>query len=219
MTDQGIVAVERPYSPSCDENREPILAVLEPRLRDCADVLEIGSGTGQHAVHFARCLPHLRWHTSDRRENHPGIHAWLHEAGLPNAVAPLALDVLADPWPARDFDAVFSANTAHIMSQDAVAAMLAGVGRVLRAGGRFLLYGPFSYHGRHTAASNASFDLWLRQRDPAMGVRDIDWLIAVAQGAGLELDEDLEMPVNNRTLVWRRADGACDVQVTGSGGR
>jgi SAM-dependent methyltransferase len=204
MTVNGAIPVERPYSPSCDENREPILGVLEPRLRDCADVLEIGSGTGQHAVHFARCLPHLRWHTSDRSESCPGILAWLRDAALPNVVAPLALDVLEDPWPTRSFDAVFSANTAHIMSPDAVVAMLDGVGRVLPQGGAFLIYGPFSYHGRHTAASNASFDQWLRLRDPAMGVRDIDWLTGVAHESGLGLDEDIEMPVNNRILVWRR---------------
>jgi cyclopropane fatty-acyl-phospholipid synthase-like methyltransferase len=197
--------VERPFSESCVENREPIMAVLGPRLAGCRSLLEIGSGTGQHAVYFGSELGQLRWQTSDRDENHPGISAWLAVAGLANVLPPLALDVLLDPWPAEPYDAVFSANTAHIMSTAAVAAMFAGVGRVLAPGGPFLLYGPFCYHGRHTAASNARFHEWLEARDPAMGVRDVAWLTELAASAGLVLAEDLEMPVNNRTLVWRKA--------------
>jgi SAM-dependent methyltransferase len=181
------------------------MAVLGPRLAGCRSVLEIGSGTGQHAVYFGSELGQLRWQTSDRQENHPGIRAWLDEADLANVLPPLALDVLLDPWPAGPYDAVFSANTAHIMPVAAVEAMFAGVGRTLAPGGQFLLYGPFCYAGRHTAPSNARFDEWLKARDPAMGVRDLAWLSELADRAGLVLVEDLEMPVNNRTLVWRRA--------------
>ena len=197
--------VERPFAESCVENRAPILAVLAPRLARCRSLLEIGSGTGQHAVYFGPELGHLRWQTSDRRENHAGIRAWLDEAGLVNVLPPLALDVLRDPWPVEPYDAVFSANTAHIMAQAAVEAMFAGVGRVLVSGGLFLLYGPFCYGGQHTAPSNAQFDEWLAARDPAMGVRDVDWLGELAAAAGMTLAEDIEMPVNNRTLVWRKA--------------
>jgi cyclopropane fatty-acyl-phospholipid synthase-like methyltransferase len=197
--------VERPFSESCVENRAPIMAVLAPRLSACRSLLEIGSGTGQHAVYFGPELGHLRWQTSDRVENHPGILAWLDAAGLANVLPPLALDVLVDPWPAGPYDAVFSANTAHIMPMAAVEAMFAVVGQVLAPAGPFLLYGPFSYEGRHTAPSNARFDEWLRARDPAMGVRDVAWLGELAAAAGLVLAEDLEMPVNNRTLVWRKA--------------
>ncbi len=195
----------RPYAESCDENRDPILRAIAPRLGHCADLLEIGSGTGQHAVYFAPRLPHLVWQTSDRVDSHPGIHAWLDEAALDNVLPPLALDVLSDAWPTGPYDAVFSANTAHIMSTDAVAAMFRGVGGVLTAGGRFLLYGPFSYAGRHTAPSNARFDAWLRERDPLMGVRDTDWLRGLAADAGMQLDEDVAMPVNNRILVWLKS--------------
>ena len=196
------MGADKPFAESCVENREPIFAVLAPRLAGCARLLEIGSGTGQHAVYFAPQLPHVVWQTSERVDSHPGIHAWLDEAALDNVLPPLALDVLADPWPAGPYDAVFSANTAHIMSTDAVVAMFHGVGRVLAAGGRFLLYGPFSYAGQHTAPSNVRFDAWLKERDPLMGVRDVDWLQGLAADAGMQLDEDIAMPVNNRTLVW-----------------
>ena len=195
---------DRPFAESCVENRVPIFAVLQPRLCDCRHLLEIGSGTGQHAVYFAADLPHLVWQTSDRAENHPGIMAWLAEAALPNVEPPVNLDVLTDDWPASGFDAVFSANTAHIMSTAAVEAMIHGVGRVLRPGGLFLLYGPFNYDGAYTSESNARFDAWLKQRDPAMGIRDLGWLTGLAANAGLALIEDIEMPVNNRTLVWQR---------------
>lgn len=197
--------MHKPFSESCVQNRTAIFSVLEPRVRACRSLLEIGSGTGQHAVYFAAQLPQLIWQTSDMRDNHPGIEAWLDESRLENARPPLALDVLNDPWPEELFDTVFSANTAHIMPERAVAAMFRGVGSVLGAGGLFLLYGPFNYGGRFTAPSNASFDQWLKQRDPAMGVRDVDWLTVLAESAGMMLSEDLEMPANNRTLVWQRS--------------
>jgi cyclopropane fatty-acyl-phospholipid synthase-like methyltransferase len=199
-----LVTMHKPFSESCVENRAPISAVLGPRLASQRSLLEIGSGTGQHAVYFAADLPHLRWQTSDRVENHGGIRAWLDEAGLPNVAPPLALDVLSDPWPAGPYDAAFSANTAHIMSEAAVAAMFEGMGRVLSPDAPFLLYGPFNYDGRFTSPSNRDFDAWLRHRDPQMGVRDVAWLRELAGAAGLVLDEDVEMPVNNRCLVWRR---------------
>lgn len=195
----------KPFAESCVENRAPIFAALEPRLRDRHRLLEIGSGTGQHAVYFGAELPHVTWQTSDRAANHAGIRAWLDEAGLANVLPPLALDVLLDPWPAGPFDAVFSANTAHIMPVDAVAAMFHGVGRVLQHGGALLLYGPFNYDGRYTSESNARFDGWLQQQDPAMGIRDVAWLDDLAAAAGLQRVEDIEMPVNNRILVWNRA--------------
>ena len=197
-------AVNRPFAESCVENREPIAAVLRGRLTRCSTLLEIGSGTGQHAVYFAPELPHLTWHTSDRAENLDGINAWLDAEPSDNIRRPIRLDVLEDRWPGGPFDAVFSANTAHIMPTGAVEAMFRGVGRVLADAGLFLLYGPFSYDGRHNAPSNARFDAWLKDRDPAMGVRDLTWLTELATAQGLVLEEDVEMPVNNRTLVWRK---------------
>ncbi len=197
------MTTEKPFSPSCVENRAPILRVLQPRLSASSRLLEIGSGTGQHAVYFAPELPHLHWQTSDCRDQHAGILAWLEEAALPNVAPPLALDVIEDDWPKASYDAAFSANTAHIMPEAAVAAMFAGIGRVLEPDGLFLLYGPFNYDGEFTAPSNADFDYWLRHRDPDMGIRDLSWLRQLAKPNGLVLDEDVEMPVNNRMLVWR----------------
>jgi SAM-dependent methyltransferase len=197
----------KPYSESCEENKDPILTVLRRVLTAPGLVLEVGSGTGQHAVHFARHLPHLTWQPTDVPEHLPGIGLWLDEAGLPNVLEPLALDVRQRPWPVQRADAVFSANTAHIMSWPEVQALFLGVGEVLAPGGAFLLYGPFSRHGRHTAESNARFDAFLRARDPASGVRDLDDLQRLAAASGLVLAEDVAMPVNNRTLVWRREGG------------
>jgi cyclopropane fatty-acyl-phospholipid synthase-like methyltransferase len=195
--------MDKPFAPACEENKQPILAVIAPRLRDAGSVLEIGSCTGQHAVYFAPRLPHLTWQCSDLAGYLPGMRLWLDEAAAPNLPAPLVLDV-DGAWPAGPYDAVFSANTAHIMSLDQVQRMFAGVGRLLPPGGLFLLYGPFSDGGRHTSGSNAAFDRSLRLRDPLSGVRDLDDLTRFAEAAGLSLEDDVPMPVNNRTLVWRK---------------
>ncbi|WPL16347.1 hypothetical protein Thiowin_01301 [Thiorhodovibrio winogradskyi] len=198
----------KPFAAASEENRTPILTVLETRFATASRVLEIGGGTGQHAVFFAEQLPHLHWQCTDRAQNLPGIQQWIAEAALPNLPPPLQLDVTSEQdWPAGPFDAVFSANTAHIMSLREVKAMFVGVGRVLQAGGCFALYGPFSRDGRHNSPSNAMFDLQLRARDPESGVRDIRDLERIAAAAGLDLEEDCSMPVNNRTLIWRRRKG------------
>jgi cyclopropane fatty-acyl-phospholipid synthase-like methyltransferase len=196
----------KPYAESCDQNRDVILEVLQPRLDDALTLLEIGSGTGQHAVYFGQAMPQLRWQTSDRQENHEGIAAWLAEAALDNVLAPLPLDVSETPaWPEAVYDAVYTANTVHIMGEAEVADLFAGVGRVLSSGGLFIIYGPFNYGGRYTSESNARFDVWLKERDARSGIKDMDWLKSLAAAADLVLEEDLEMPVNNRTLVWRKA--------------
>ncbi len=196
---------DKPYAESCDQNRLPILEVLRPLFADLSDVLEIGSGTGQHAVFFAAEMPHLNWQTSDRRENHPGIRAWLADSPNPRLQPPIALDVIADPWPEHRYDAVFSANTAHIMGHREVQAMLQGVAGVLNPDGLFALYGPFNYGGRYSSESNARFDQWLKERDPRSCIKDVDDLSATAAELGLELAKDYEMPVNNRILLWRKA--------------
>lgn len=194
----------KPYAASCDENSEPILAVLKPLLVESQAVLEIGSGTGQHAVYFGEQLPHLSWQTSDRLENHAGILAWLNEAQLANVQAPLELDVQQAYWPELKVDAVFSANTLHIMSWEAVQVCFAGVGRLLPSNGLLIVYGPFNYAGQFTSASNARFDQWLKQRDPESGIRNFEDLNLLATKAGMVLQADYEMPVNNRILVWRK---------------
>lgn len=195
--------MNKPYSEACDENRSPILAVIAPLFQDARTLLEIGSGTGQHAVFFAAALPELIWQTSDIPAHLPGIRLWLTESGLPNLPPPIALDVTGD-WPDGPFDGVFSANTAHIMGEPAVAAMFRGVGRLLAPCGHFSLYGPFAMGGHHTSESNVRFDAWLRARDPRMGVRDLDDLLRLGDESGLELEQDVPMPVNNRILIWRR---------------
>lgn len=194
----------KPYSESCERNRDPILAVLRTAFADRREVLEIASGTGQHAVYFGAAMPHLLWQTSDLPGNHDGIRAWLEEANLPNVLPPLALDVNDTVWPVDMFDAVFNANTVHIVSWPVVKKLFEGVGRVLAPGGIVCMYGPFNYGGRFTSESNARFDLWLKGRDPASGVRDFKAVNALADAQGLELIDDVEMPVNNRILIWRR---------------
>jgi cyclopropane fatty-acyl-phospholipid synthase-like methyltransferase len=192
------------YSEACEQNRSPILDILRNEFSEARLVLEIGSGTGQHAVYFSRHMPHLQWQTSDLEEHHPGIRAWLAEAGLANARPPLSLDVSLDQWPATRFDGVFSANTTHIMSWSAVECMFAGIGNLLSPQGRFCLYGPFNYSNRYTSPSNQRFDLWLKSRDANSGLRNFEDLDELAGKQGLILRADHRMPVNNRLLVWEK---------------
>lgn len=194
----------KPYSEACDQNKAPILKVLSRYFVGPGLILEIGGGTGQHAVHFARALPYLDWQATDVADHLPGMRLWFDETNLPNLRPPLALDVSQAVWPVARADGVFSANTAHIMAWNQVEYLFRGVGRVLRPGGIFCLYGPFNYGGQFTSASNAQFDRWLRLRDPASGVRDFDELNRLANANSLRLLEDQPMPVNNRTLVWTR---------------
>ena len=194
----------KPYSEACDQNRDPILTVLRRYLDRPGTVLEIGSGTGQHAVYFGAALPHLLWQPSDVPAHLPGIRLWIEEAALPNVAEPLELDVRRTPWPVQAVDGVYSANTAHIMHWPDVQAMFEGVGRVLRPGGCFCLYGPFNEGGEFTSESNARFHMSLQMRDPGMGIRDKADLDRLATAAGLERIDDVVMPVNNFTLVWRK---------------
>jgi SAM-dependent methyltransferase len=193
------------FSAACERNREPILALLRTLFANRRRVLEIGSGTGQHAVYFGAGLPHLAWQTSDLPQNHPSILAWLREAQLPNVLPPLMLDMRAPEWPAGDFDAVFSANTCHIMAWPEVERMFAGAGRLLPAGGVLCVYGPFNVGGRFTSAGNRQFDAALRQQAPHRGLRDVEAIERLAAGAGFVLEADHGMPANNRLLAWRRA--------------
>jgi hypothetical protein len=197
--------MEKPHSPSCDRNREPILAVLLDHFMDRRQVLEIGSGTGQHAVFFAAALPHLSWQASDCRENLVGIRAWRDEAALANTLPPLELDVQG-AWPDSRFDAVFSANTLHIMGWSEVEGLFAGLPRVMAADFKLVVYGPFNYGGHFTSESNAAFDVWLKDRGVHQGIRDFEAVDALARGIGLELVEDRAMPANNRCLVWQRME-------------
>jgi len=195
----------KPYSESCEQNRQPIINILKVEFATCQHVLEIGSGTGQHAVYFAPDLPHLNWHTSDRSENHDAIKLWLEEARLENITGPHELDVDQNHWPLHDqikLDAVFSANSTHIMGWSSVVNMFSGIGKLLQTNGVFCLYSPFNYNGQFTSTSNANFDVWLKQRDPQSGVRDFEAVNELAEQNNMQLKQDYEMPANNRMLVW-----------------
>jgi SAM-dependent methyltransferase len=192
-----------PFSDACERNKGPILEVLRPAFAGCTRVVEIGSGTGQHAVHFARHLPHLSWQPTDRAEYLPGLAARIAAEGSPNVASPVELDVLQEPWPAVRGDGVFSANTLHIMSWPAVKVLFTGLPRILEAGGVLAIYGPFKYGGRFTTESNAAFDAMLRERDPQSGLRDFEAVNALAEAVGLKLSADRAMPANNQLLVWR----------------
>lgn len=192
-------------SEACERNKAPILAVLREELADSTRVLEVGSGTGQHAVYFAAGLPQLLWQPSELAENLPPLAERIRLEGGANLRAPLALDVRDDPWPVAAVDAVFSANTLHIMAWSAVREFFHGVGAVLAPAGVLCVYGPFRFGGRHTSDSNVAFDHYLRERDPESGVRDFEALDAEAQAHGLRFAANHAMPANNRTLVWRCA--------------
>jgi SAM-dependent methyltransferase len=194
----------KPYAESCDINKDPILDVLRVVFADRKKVLELASGTGQHAVHFGRALPHLTWQTSELQANHAGIQAWLDEAQLANVFAPVHIDANDTDWPVGEFDAIFNANTVHILSWPEVEKWFAGIGRVLAPGGLLCLYGPFNYGGKFTSDSNARFDQWLKSRNPLSGVRDFEALDTLARLQGMTLLKDIEMPINNRTLLWQR---------------
>ncbi|MGV8894359.1 MAG: DUF938 domain-containing protein [Burkholderiaceae bacterium] len=192
------------FSTACERNSAPICILLQHILKDSAHVLEIGSGTGQHAVYFGAAMPHLVWHCTDLPQNHPSIIAWQQEACLPNVTAPLTLSANQPDWPIGPFDAVFSANTCHIMAWQDVEAMFAGIGRLLPQGGLVCIYGPFNYGGQFSSPSNAQFDTVLRGHAPHMGIRDFEAMNALAAAQGLVLQEDYKMPANNQLLVWQR---------------
>ena len=197
---------EKPNAPATERNRESILEVLRAEFASVRSVLEIGSGTGQHAVFFARELPWLTWQTSDRAQYHDGISAWLTYAALTNVAPPLCLDVeVVEDLPGK-YDAVFSANTAHIMSVAAVKCMFALVSNGLASNGCFCLYGPFKIDGEFTSESNAAFDASLKTQDPQMGIRGLDSLHELAACNGLTHDKSYGMPANNMLIVWRKIE-------------
>lgn len=196
--------MEKPHAPSCERNRAPILVVLREHFADRRRVLEIGSGTGEHAVHFAAALPQLSWQCSDRAEHLPGIRAWLDEAALPNTPPPIELDV-AGAWPPARYDAIFSANTLHIMAWQDVERLFAQLPAATTNDAILTIYGPFNVDGRYSSESNASFDRWLQARGAHMGIRDAAAVDSLAAAAGFILIEDRAMPANNRCRIWRRS--------------
>ena len=193
----------KPFSQACENNKGPILEVLKTVFNKTESVLEIGSGTGQHSVFFAEQLPHLQWYTSDRHINHEGINLWLKEANLTNLHGPLELD-LNYAWPVNNVDAIYTANTFHIVSWQLVEQFFKGVSTHLVSQGVVCIYGPFKYQGQFTSASNEEFDRFLTQRDPFSGIRDFEAIEQLATQASLTLISDTAMPANNQLLVFKR---------------
>lgn len=194
----------RQFSEACERNKGPILDAIKPYLQYSNEVLEIGSGTGQHAAWFAGAMPHLTWHTSDLRKNHPSITAWVESSELPNLRKPRTLDVAQAVWPVNQADAIFTANTCHIMSWERVRDMFQGASRVLKPGGHLLIYGPFKVNGEYTSESNKAFDASLKERDPESGLRDYDDMNRVARHNGFSLVQRHEMPANNMLLAYQK---------------
>jgi len=195
-----------PFSEACERNKAPILGVLKTAFADRSHVLEIGSGTGQHAVYFAHHLPHLTWHPTELSTGLANLAKRIKLEGGPNLSSPELLDVRQEQWPLRSVDAIFTANTFHIMSWPEVIATYRGVGVVLCAGGVMCIYGPFRYGGQYTSESNRQFDRTLRERNPESGLRDIELIVELANTSGLTLVNDHDLPANNRLLVFRKAD-------------
>jgi SAM-dependent methyltransferase len=195
---------KKPFSQPSENNKDHILLVLKDAFQDANTILEIGSGTGQHAVHFAENLPHIIWQPSDLEIDLYGIKLWIDEARLPNIREPLLLDVNNLPWEVGEFDGVFTANTLHIMAKSDIENLFQGIAQVLKDRGKLCIYGPFNYGGKYTSTSNEQFDGWLYRRNPQSAIRDFEWVSCLAENIGLVLVQDHEMPANNRLLEWTK---------------
>ncbi len=192
---------EKPYSQASENNKLFILPVLQTAFKSCSSVLEVGTGTGQHAVYFAKELPEITWQTSDLLVNHSGIKQWINENPSANLQLPITLD-LSLPWPIEKTSAIYTANTLHIISLPLVKSFFEGVKKHLAPLGKLCVYGPFNYNGQYTSESNAGFDIWLKEQNKGSGIRDIEYIIELANEAGLTLLIDHAMPANNRLLEF-----------------
>jgi cyclopropane fatty-acyl-phospholipid synthase-like methyltransferase len=197
--------MNKSFSQSCENNKDPILQVIKTVYLEPTTVWEIGSGTGQHACHFANHLSHLTWQPTDRKENLKGIDCWVEEAGLINLKKALALNVTDKEWPCQSIDAVFTANTLHIMHWPEVECFFSRLANYLSEKATVCIYGPFNYNGQYTSDSNQQFDRWLTDRDPQSGIRDFEAIEQLAKSANLKLENDFPMPANNRLLVFKKA--------------
>jgi SAM-dependent methyltransferase len=197
--------MDKPFAPSAARNRDAILDAIRGWLTDVDNVLELGAGSGQHAVHFAAALPHLRWQASDLAHCLPGIEVWRAEAGLANLLPARELDVARRPWPRWPCDAIYAANLLHYARWPALESLFGGIGEILPPGGLVLVYGPFHYRGEAISEGNRALDAWLADVDPGYAIRWFDEVDALACGVGLELCEDRRLPANNHLLVWRRS--------------
>lgn len=194
---------ELPFSQACENNKQPILEVLLRHLAQCNSVLEIGGGTGQHAVFFAQQFPGCRWQSTDIPANVESLNLRIARAELDNLPPAADLDVNQRPWQCEPAEAIFTANSLHIMSAQSVENFFAEVNNHCRPAAKLLVYGPFKYGGEFTTESNAQFDVWLKERDRLSGIRDFEWVNQLATDAGFGFVEDNAMPANNQLLVWQ----------------
>lgn len=197
-----------PFSQAAENNREAILQQLQRLLADASSVLEVGAGTGQHASSFAAAMPHLQWQPSEHPKSLDTLRPRCDLATLENLLPPIAVDISQSPWASRWPDAVYTANTLHIVSKELVQTLFSVCAAQGSLGSQLIVYGPFNYGEQYTSESNANFDIWLKERDAHSGIRDFEWVDSLATDAGYVLQEDIEMPANNRLLVWlkRRSD-------------
>ena len=194
------------FSEACERNKGVILPMLQHYLESHRCVLEIGSGSGQHALYFSQAMSSLKWLPSDLSFNLPALLENLQNAPCENILAPLTLDVSVQPWQIlHQPDAIFTANTLHIMDENSVQAFFEGAGELLTCGGKVCVYGPFKYNGEYTSASNANFDLWLKDRDPRSGIRDFETVDGWARNNGMQLHQDHAMPANNQFVIWEKS--------------
>lgn len=198
--------MEKKFSPACDRNKDPILAILKPLLKDKSLIFEIGTGTGQHAIFFSKALSHLQWQTSDLIENHRNIKMWLEGAKLPNVLPPVIFDAGIDKIPTHYYDAVFTANTFHIMTWPQVCCCIEKVGQCLKAKGLFIIYGPFNFNGQYTSLSNEHFEKQLITQNPNMGIRNFEDIAQQCLGSQMLFIEKYPMPANNFILVFQKSN-------------
>ena len=196
--------MKKPYADSCDENKFAISEIIDQYLDQIESVFEIGSGTGQHAVFFGNRFSHLTWQTSDRKQYHDGIKHWIEDSGLTNVLTPVSLDVSASDWPQEEYDLVFSANTTHIMHWNDVIALFNNISGIMKPSGYFVLYGPFNMDGYFTSESNRQFHMRLTNRDPDSGIRNFNDLNVLAEKNHLILHKMVDMPHNNKILIWQK---------------
>lgn len=200
------VILEKPFSQACENNKSAIAEGLDPYLRGVKRVLEIGSGTGQHAVYFAQRFPELVWQTSDVAANHAGIQSWLHEASLPNIREPIELDINARSWGDMNHPAIYLSNVVHIIEPNMVERLFEHLKSALGTDGLLFMYGPYNYGGRFTSDGNKRLDEWLKSLHPEYGIREFEQIDELARNASLTLLDDSTMPANNRLLIWRRVN-------------
>jgi len=193
------------FSPSCERNKAVIYQYCFPYIKASKRLLEVGSWSGQHALHIAPLLPDLYWQTSDLVPNIEALKANLLDEAVSNVGLPFALDVAkAADWPIEQYDVLYTANTLHIMSWSHVEALFQHLSKSLLKEGKVIVYGPFKYKGEYTSQSNAEFELWLKDRDSQSGIRDFEAVNELAMSAGLTLLEDIAMPANNQLLIWQK---------------